>query len=183
MRDNSSEPHYQVPCAALCGNLMSYLFVTCCVLPTAGLPPSPSCDRCWGQRSACTTTVRGDRARTGGTVGLLYQVLSHESDCAIQAPPVTKAVAVVGPAQEAILYITLGSCWPVLLTPWINKEINMVSGLPGALKFPRAAAADTRPDHLALQAHLVSSWWGQIFVWARKSAVETLVNWSLVSWV
>lgn len=68
-------------------------------------------------------------------------------------------------------------------TPWINREINMASGPPGAQKFPREAAADTRPDHLAPPAPLGFSWWGQIFAWARRSAVETLVNWSLVSLV
>lgn len=139
-----------------------------------------SFSKCWGQRSACTTAVNSDRLRTWRTVGQLYQVLSHESDCAIQALPVTRAV--VGLAQEAFLYITPGSfrC-PVLITPWINKEINMVSGLPGAQRFPREAAVDTRPDHLAPPALLESSWWGQISVWERKLAVETLVNWSLVS--
>jgi len=35
---------------------MSFLFVF-----VPGLPPSPSCDRCGGQRSACPTTVRGRR--------------------------------------------------------------------------------------------------------------------------
>lgn len=33
------------------------------------------------------------------------RVLSHESGCAPQALPVTRAVAVVGPAQEALSYI------------------------------------------------------------------------------
>ena len=151
------------------------------VFSPAGHPRSPSCLRCSGQRSGHTATVRGDRVRTGTSVGSRYQVLSHEPDCAVQALPVTGAVAVAGPAQEAILYITPGSHWPVPLSPWINKEINMVSGRPGARRFPRAAVADTRPGHLDLRAPLGSSWWGQISAWERRSAVETLVNWSSVS--
>lgn len=156
----------------------------CFTVFVAGHPPSLSCDKCWEQPSACSAIVRGDRVRTGRTGGQLDQVLSHESACALQALPVTGAVAVVGPAQEALLYITPGFHWPVLLTPWINRERerNMASGPHVQLKFPREAAADTRPDHLAPPAPRGFSWWGQIFVWARRSVAGTLVNWSLVSW-
>lgn len=167
---------------SMSGNSMSVLRVMCFIVFSAGHPPSPSCDKCWEQRSACSPVVRGDRVRTGRSAGQLFQVLSHESDCALQALPVTRAVAVVGPAQEALLYITPGFHWPVLLTPWINREINMASGPRGRLKRPREAAADTPLDHLAPPAPPGFSWWGRIFVWARRSAVETLVNWSSVSW-
>lgn len=165
-----------------CKNSMSILRVMCFIVCSAGHPPSPSCAKCWEQRSACSSVVRGDRVRTGRSAGQLFQVLSHESDCALQALPVTRAVAVVGPAQEALLYITPGFHWPVLLTPWINRGINTASGPRGQLKRPREAAADTPLDHLAPPAPPGFSWWGQIFVWERRLAVETLVNWSSVSW-
>lgn len=135
-----------------------------------------SCDRCWSQKPFSWKSVSDDSLRTRRTIIWLLQVLSDEPDCAAQVLPVTRAVAVVGPAQEAFSYITLGVHWPVLLTLWINKEKNMASGPPGAPKFPREAAADIRPVHRDHQAPRASSWWGPTFVWARRLAVETLVN-------
>lgn len=142
--------------------------------------PPPSCDRCW--ESACWAAVRGDRLRTAGEwrravpAGVSWEWLhppgfASDSGCGL-----------VGPAQEASLLITPGFHWPAPLAPWSNRETNMASGPPGQLRFPRAAAVDTHPDRLAPPAPLGFSWSGQIFVWVRRSAVETLVNWSLVSW-
>lgn len=101
---------------------------------------------------------------------------SHESGCTRQVLPVTRAVAVVGPAPEALSYIPRAPADLRCSTPWINRGTNTASGPPGRLKLPREAAVDTRRDRLAPPAPPASSWWDPIFVWARRSAVETLGN-------
>lgn len=132
-------------------------------------------------RDRCCRTV--SRAEDGAAVlASCAKVSSHESGCTRQVLPVTRAVAVVGPAPEASSYIPRAPADLRCSAPWINRGTSMASGPPGRLKLRREAAADTRRDRRAPPAPPACSWWDLISVWARRSAVGTLASWSSVSW-
>lgn len=126
-------------------------------------------------RDRCCWTV--SRAEDGAAVpASCAKVSSHESGCTHQVLPVTRAVAVVGPAPEASSYIPRAPADLRRSTPWINRGTSTASGPPGRLKSPRAAAADTHRDRPARPAPPACSWWDLISVWARRSAVGTLAS-------
>lgn len=126
-------------------------------------------------RDRCCRTV--SRAEDGAAVpASCAKVSSHESGCTRQVLPVTRAVAVVGPAPEASSYIPRAPADLRCSTPWTNRGTSTASGPPGRLKLPREAAADTRRGRRAPPAPPACSWWDPISAWARRSAAGTLAS-------
>lgn len=158
------EPHYHVPCAALCRKLTSFLLVVCsmCLLQVFHLllPVSNVEARDHPVQQLLELTGWGRGGLTVSCTGFcLMRVTVPPRHC--QWPGLWLWWARPRRPFCTSLQAPTDLCCS---TPWINREINMASGPPGAQKFPKETAADTRPDHLAPPAPLGFSWWGQIFV-------------------